>query len=520
MVRSLLTGVVAVLGIALIGMPADAQELVMGNRVPPAVDPHFSNLTSNQAYSKHIFNALTFVEADGSVHPNLATSWRQLEARTWEFKLRKGVKFHDGSDFTAEDVVFSIKRVRELPNNPNPYTASIASIESWDIPDPHTIIFHTSSIDSVLIQRLDSIYIVSHKAAANATPADFASGKAAIGTGPFKLVEYVPGSHLILERNEDYWGDKPHWQKVTIRIISNDAARVAALLGGDVDMIEFVPTPDVEALRKNANVTVWQTPSDRFMYWVPHQRDKLAFTTAKDGKPLDKNPLQDIRVRKAISLAINRKAMIERVMTDLASPARSWVPKGMFGYIAGDIDPYDPEKSKQLLAEAGYPDGFKTQLNCSNDRYVNDAKICLATAQMLARIGIQASVETEPISTLVPKLRANKIDLFLLGAATGGSANAINHLLRQLHTPVGGLGVGNFGQYFDPELDAVTDEAANEIDPEKREALVRKGMKMAWERMVVIPLHHQVVVAATKKSLNFRPRFDEQTLAINASPAS
>jgi peptide/nickel transport system substrate-binding protein len=512
------------LAITLVAPWAGAAELTIGARPEPSIDPHYLYLGTNVAYSKHIYGILVDRDENARTFPSLATSWRTLNDTTWEFKLRKGVKFHDGSDFTAEDVVFSIKRIPNVPNNPASYASNIRSIKDVEIVDPYTVIIKANEANPVLPVMLHNAVIVSKKAATGATTADFFSGKAAIGTGPFKFVSYARGDRLVLERNEHYWGEKPAWERVTFRVISNDGARVAALMGGDVDMIDFVPPSEAAHLEKNKNLRVFKRPSDRVIILVCNNGpDKSPYITGKDGKPLEKNPLKDVRVRRAISKGIDREAMCARVMEGLAAPASQFIPEGWFSYNPEiKVEKYDPEGAKKLLAEAGYPNGFGLTIHGPTDRYVNDAKVCQAVAQMLARIGLDMKVVTLPQSVYFGKMLAphNEFSLSLAGWGFSTAGESSHGLMAVVHSYEKGKGAGSWNcGYSNPNLDKAMEQAVSIMDNASREKALQKVMELVINDQALIPLHTQFTIAATRKGLAYTPRADETTLAYMVKPA-
>lgn len=505
--------------------PASAADLTVGARFDPSLDPHFLYLSTNMAYAQHIFEPLVARDVNSQPVPGLAESWRAIDDRTWEFKLRRGVKFHDGQEFTAEDVLFTVQRVPSIPNNPNPYTAALRSVVATEAPDPYTVIFRTDRPNPILPSQFTIMSIVSHKAAAGALPADFASGKAAIGTGPYRLVRYARGERLELERFAGHRGPAPAWDRVTFRFIPNAAARVAALLAGDVEMIDYVPTADLPRLNSDARVSVFARASDRVIYFVPNVgADTLPGLTDRAGQPLDRNPLRDTRVRRALSLALNRPALIEQVMEGFAAPATQLVPEGFFGFDPGIPAPaFDLARARALLAEAGWPDGFGMTVACTTDRYVNDAAICQAAAQMWARIGLAMKVEVYPSNVFFGKARAGRSEfaMMLLGwgsSSTGDSSGALAGLLHSIDARRG-YGAYNFGAYASGDVDRRIEEATTAMDPGARLTLMQGAMRAAIEDGAVIPLHTQMTAVATRKGIRYAPRADEWTMAMQATPA-
>ena len=264
-----------------------------------SIDPHFHNLTPNNNVGAHIFDTLVMKEAGGKIKPGLAESWRVVDELTWEFKLRKGVRFHDGSNFTAADVVFSLDRIPNVPNSPSPFTTYTKQVTEKIVVDPWTIRLKTAAPYPQMPNDMSTVLVVSAKAAANATTEDFNSGKATIGTGPFRFVRWQKGDRIELARNDAYWGQKSPWDKVTFRIITSDPTRVASLMAGEVRAIENVPTGDLAKLAASKDLSIYRTVSVRLMYLhIDTARDRTPFATDKASKPLDRNPLKDLRVRR------------------------------------------------------------------------------------------------------------------------------------------------------------------------------------------------------------------------------
>jgi len=420
------------------------------------MDPHFHNLTPNNQIAKHIFDGLINQDERQGLKPGLATSWGPVDDLTWEFKLREGITFHDGSPFTADDVVCTFERAPNVPNSPSSFGTYTAG-KTVEKVDDYTIRIKTETPYPLMANDVSTIAIVSDEKGCGATTEDFNSGKATFGTGPWKFVEYVPGERIVLERNDDYFGQKPEFEKVTLRPIKSGPARVAALLSGDVDMINSVPTTDVATLEGNADISLSKGVSNRVIYLHLDQfRTDSPFVKAKDGGAIE-NPLLKQPVREAISTAIDRTLIQERVMEGLSIPAGQLLPEGFFG-VSENLKPVeaDPAKAKELLAEAGYPDGFQLTIHGPNDRYINDAKIAEAVAQMLTRIGIETSVETMPRSVYFKRASSGADGLpefsFILVGWGAGSGEASSPLRSLIHTydKEAGFGASNRGRYSNP----------------------------------------------------------------------
>jgi peptide/nickel transport system substrate-binding protein len=502
-----------------------AQELTVGlGASVTSIDPHFHNLSPNSNIARHIFDRLIHTDERQRLTPGLATEWKALDDTTWEFKLRQGVKFHDGSEFTAEDVVATLKRVPWVPNSPSSFRIYTQSVVGWEIVDPYTIRLKTAKVYPLLPTDIATINIVSKKAE-QAPTADFNSGKAAIGTGPFKFVEYVPGDRIVLQRNDEYWGPKPHWQKVTLKLITNNSARVAALLAGDVQLIEAVPATDYGRLKSNADVTISQVVGNRLIYLhIDSFRDQSPFVTDKAGALLPNNPLKDPRVRRAMSKAINRQAIVDRIMDGLAIPAGGLMADGFFGTSPKlKPDAFDAEGARKLLTEAGYPNGFGLTIHGPNDRYPNDEKVLQAVGPMFNRIGIDTKVVTMPWATFAGQSSnptyAFSVMLVGWGADTGEVSSPLRSLLATVNREAG-MGGSNRGRYSNPKMDALLAQALGTVDDEKREKLLQEASEVAIGDMGLIPLHYQINVWAMRKGLTYAPRADEYTLSQFVRPKS
>jgi peptide/nickel transport system substrate-binding protein len=389
--------------------------------------------------------------------------------------------------------------------------------------DSHTLVFKTASPHVLLPSDLASVMIISKMHGEKAATEDYNSGKAAIGTGPYKLAEYVPNQRVVLKANYGYWGGEEPWDKVTFKILTNSAARVAALLSGDVQMIETVPTADIGKLSADKRYALVDKVSNRVIYVHLNQRSDTAapFITGKDGKPLAKNPLKDPRVRKALSIAINRDAIADRVMEKRAVPAGQLLPDFFFG-TSKKLKPakYDPEGAKKLLAEAGYPSGFAMTIHGTNNRYINDDKVAQAIAQFYTRIGIDSKVETMPASVYFTRATKGEFSYMQLGWGTesGEQGSSLRSLLAT-YDQAKGMGVTNRARYSNPELDALIGQAMSTIDDKKREALIQKAAELAMNDTALIPIHYEVSTWATMKSHRYTPRTDQYTLAMGLKPA-
>jgi peptide/nickel transport system substrate-binding protein len=391
-----------------------------------------------------------------------------------------------------------------------------------EMPDPYTVRMKTNGVYPLLPVDLSNVFIIPKGLGPNPATEDFNSGKNAIGTGAYRMVSYKSGDRVELERNDSWWGKKPHWQHATIRMIPNDGSRTAALLAGDVQLIEFVPTSDAVRLRTDKRVSLAEIASQRFVFlWLDRSRTGAEpFVTGPNGETLDKNPLNDHRVREALSIAINRPAIVERVMEGSAYATGQFVPEGTWGHVPGLEPPaYDPARAKKLLAEAGFPNGLRITLHGPNDRYVNDGKIIQAVGQMWSRIGVQTTVEGLTWTNYIGRANKQEFSAYLLA---WGFAEATNPLRALVHSfdKTRGWGATNRGRYSNPEVDALIAKLMVEPDDAKREKLVIEATRMAMQDVAMIPLHLQKNIWAMKAGLTFEPRADEETRIMDLRPAN
>lgn len=493
-----------------------AQELKMavGSEVT-SIDPHYHNISPNNALAAGIFATLVDRDPQGRLQPSLALSWKPISDTVWEFELRPDVVFHNGSKFTAEDVAFTIERIPQVVNSPGSFSTYIYSIERVEIIDPLTVRLHTKAPDPLLPVSMSTVWILDDETHQGLGTADFNSGKGAIGTGPYRFVSYRPGEVIELERNDDYWGEAPDWERVNYRMITNDAARVAALLSGDVDFINQPPTSDIQRLKNEPGLVTSEIDSLRLFYLLFDQTGEAQFVTDMSGKPLTgpENPLLDSRVRRALTLGIDREAIVSRIMEGNAAATGQFMPEGAKGHVPDiGVPEFDPEEAKRLLSVAGYPDGFQLTLHGSNDRYPNDSLIMQAVGQMWARIGVPTKVVVAPYASYITRASRQEYSAFQgsWGSSTGDPLVGLRSVFAT-YDKERGLGSVNRGRYSNPELDTLLLQAMQELDEEKREAMVHDVIRMAMEDTAIIPLHFQRNIWVMREGISHVARMDEHT---------
>ena len=519
--------VAAFAAVATVFLPASAraQDLAVGlGGNVTSIDPHFHNLSPNNGVAAHIFDRLVHQDPQQRLVPGLATEWAVLDDTTWEFKLRPNVRFHDGTPFDAEDVVASLKRVAWVPNSPSSFLISTRAIAETIVVDSHTIRFRTARPAPLLPVDLSSVNIVSKRHAESPT-GDFNQGRAAVGTGPFRFVDFAPGERVVLARNDNYWGPKPHWARVTLRIVANPSARTAALLAGDVQIIDQVLTADLPRLRGNPQIALARVTSNRLIFLALDQyRDQSPFITDKQGALLPNNPLKNRRVRQALSRAINRAGIVQRVFDGEAIPAGGLLPEGFFG-VSDKLKPdaFDPEAARRLLAEAGYPNGFAMTIHGPNDRYPEDEKVLQAIGPMFSRVGIDTRVVTQPWATYASVSSAPNyaysIMLFGWGAATGEVSSPLRSLLATPNRDLG-TGASNRGRYSNPQVDELLARAMATVADPARAKLLAEASEAAIADQGLIPLYYQINLWGMRKGIGYEPRADETTLAQFVRPAN
>jgi peptide/nickel transport system substrate-binding protein len=511
---------VLVFALGAVAAGACAQNLVLGTKLElNTLDPHFFNAFPTGSSHEMLFDALASQDETGAVKPALALSWRLIDDKTWEFKLRPNVKFHDGTPFTADDVLFTLQRVPNVPNSPNSFAQFTRGIEKAEALDPLTIRIRTKETNPNLPLDLSKVFIVSSVLARSATTADFNNGKAAVGTGPYKLVEWSNGERLVVDRNESYWGGKPTWARVTERVIAKDAPRVAALLSGQVDAIDLVPTADLGRFKADARYAVFKGPAAIVHYVaLDVSKDPSPLVTAMDGSALSKNPLKDPRVRKALSLATPRQLIVDRLLDGSGVPASQLLPSSFPGTSKKlKPDPLDMARAKELLKLAGWAQGFKLTLVATGDRYPNDAGIAQAIAGSWTRLGLQVAVDTLPGNVFFT--RASKQEFAAFAAQYGSDEVGIGAraLLASFDTAKG-TGTGNRVRYSNVQADALLAHAMSTMEPVKRLALMETAMEVYMADQAFIPVFYPVFDFAAKKGFVVTPRPQRRFNAMMIKP--
>jgi peptide/nickel transport system substrate-binding protein len=473
------------------------------------MDPHSQNSGPTHAFNHQIYEPLVIRAIDGSLRPTLAVEWgiTEEDPTVWEFKLREGVKFHDGADFTADDVVFSIERAQQPTSNMKELVSSIVEVTAVD---DYTVHMRTEGPNPLLIDNLTNLFMMDRgwAEANNATvPQNFDAGEEhfaarnANGTGAYVLVSREPDNRNVATAFDGYWGKGEFPLAITEIIytpITAAATRVAALLSGEVDFVQDVPVQDIARLEQTDGIRVNRGPENRTIFLGMNVGDdNLTYGTAEG------NPFKDVRVRHAINMAIDREAIQQVVMRGESIPLGTIAPPFINGYEEwmGEYPAVDVDAAKALMAEAGYPDGFQVTLHCPNDRYVNDEGICQAAVGMLGRIGINATLESRSLSIHFPGISNMETDFFLLGwgVPTFDSLYVFDFLY---HCREGGKGSWNATRYCNPELDAKIDTLASEADFDVRNATIREIWEQLQEETVYIPIHVQTLARAMNEKFD------------------
>jgi len=508
-VRMALAAALGVAAVTAVPVAAQVKTLRMANQGDPlSLDPHSLNETLQLTFLSNVYEGLVGYGKDLKIIPALATDWKQTAPTVWRFNLRKGVKFHDGTPFTADDVIFSYERAKADGSDMKTYVGSVKEVRRID---DYAIDFVTETPNPILPNVFVRWLIMSKKWCTDnraERPVDKRKGIEntasfkSNGTGPFRVKSRDPGNRTVLVRNPSYWDKsiETNIEEVVFTPIANASTRVAALISGEIDMMEPVPVQDVARINATPGTMVLQGPELRTIFLgMDQKRDELLFSNVKG-----KNPFKDKRVRQAFYQSIDIEAIKSNVMRGAAAPAALMEAPGVAGFPA-DLNkrmPYDTEAAKKLLAEAGYPNGFEVGMNCPNDRYVNDAAICQAVAAMLARIGVKVNLAAESKATYFPKILSRNTSFYLLGW-TPSTVDSHDPLYSLMATPgAGGQGQFNLGSYSNPKLDELTAKIQSETDQAKRNAMIREAMKIHQDDIGHIPLHQQALAWGAKKNLS------------------
>ena len=471
-----------------------------------SMDPHSLNESLQLTFTNNIYEPLIARDKQLGLAPGLATKWSQTKPTVWRFELRKGVSFHDGTPFTADDVVFSFGRAAGPGSDMQGYTTSFKEVRKVDA---HTVEIETLMPFPILPDVLTQVFMMSKKWCEEnkaTNPVDRRKGIEnaasfrANGTGPYRLKERQPSARTVLVRNGTYWGKvEGNVTEVIFTPIGNAATRVAALLSGEIDLMEPVPLQDIERIKASPTLKVMQGPELRTIFLgMDQKRDELLFSNVKG-----KNPFKDKRVRQAFYQAIDIETIKTRVMRGASLPTALMVGPGIRGFSTEQNKrlPYDVEAAKKLLADAGYPNGFEVGMNCPNDRYVNDADICQAVAANLARIGVKVNLQTETKVTYFPKILRRDTSFYLLGW-TPSTYDAHNALAALIATPTDkGQGQFNLGAYSNPKVDELTLKIQSETDQAKRNAMIKEAFDLHSADVGHLPLHQQSLAWAMKKTV-------------------
>ena len=511
------------------GVAADTLRMAY-SAAPSTVDPFKSSASPTASLNEHIYEALVS-RTDQAL---LATSYEWQDPTTLVFHLRKGVSFHNGAGFTAQDVIYSACRMMyRVDGKKNMLTSAMSPVTDVKVIDDHTVAFTTVKPYPVLPEKLKSLSILSASQADFTPPmqydntgdcgitryptrAQFESGEMANGTGKYMLESFANTGDADLIRNPNHWSGGGNWERVEIRSVSNSGARMAGLLAGDYNLVENPTMEDLESLKGDAAYSATSTPSWRSIFLILDVGSEQApGVTAADGS----NPLADLRVRKALSLAINREAIVERLMGGMATTASQFAPSYRDGADASMPElAYDPEQAKALLAEAGHATGITMVLNVPNDRYTNGTRVAQALAQYLTRIGIEVSLKAEPWSVFKKGRKNRDFGVFMYGwGHPQGAAQMISYAFASRNKELN-LGVSNYSNYVNADFDAAMEKWAVETDKQASHGYLQAAMQVAVDDLPGIPLYYQHSIWAHDSNLTVVGRPDERTFADMVSP--
>jgi peptide/nickel transport system substrate-binding protein len=525
MLKWLRFGWVSAVLLATMAGGAAATDLRIGFKAEvTSADPHVLN-GQNRNVWLHVYESLTLHDSRLRPTPGLALSWRAVDPTTWEFSLRPNVRFHNGALMDAGDVEYSIRRAM-LVKGARTFRTYLKGIVSVTATGPLTVRVQTAAPNPTVPDNLGLIAILP-KSLGAANEESFANGHSAIGTGPYTFSSWTPGQRVVLARNPNYWHGQEPWSKVTFEFIPREPARASALLSGSVDLIDGATANLAYSLKRSGKVELSSVTSYMLNYIGFDQfRDASPFIFGNDGALLRKNPLRDLRVRQALMMAVDREAIVRYLMKSDATASEQIVPAGFVGYDPALHQPrHDTAAAIALLARAGYPQGFRITLHCPNNRYVNDARMCEAVAQQMARIGVKVELAAMPFSVFQTRVvgtgGASDFSMFLIGygSVTGDAMTGLVSVIRSRDSKAG-LGANNYGGYGNPRIDALIDEATRTFDPPRREALLTESAGLAMRDGAIIPLVHLNATWALRKGLTIQPRADGFTMATGVRAVS
>ena len=482
---------------------------------PQTMDPHAQNEGLTNSMNQQVYERLVDRDRQLNFVPGLATDWQQTAPLVWRFKLRPGVKFHDGAAFSADDVVFSVRRAAEPTSQVSVYAHALGEAVKVD---ELTVEFRLKAVNPVFLQHLDSVMIMSkawcekHKVT---KPLDYKNKEEthasmhANGTGPYVLASRAPSIKTTYKRNPAWWNQhEGNLQDIVYTPIGNDATRLAALISGELDFVHDPAPRDIARLRQVAGVKVIDGPENRVIFiGMDQARDRLLYANV----PGDKNPFKDLRVRRALYQAIDIETLRSKLMNGQAVPTGVMAPSALAAFNDPVLEsrlPYDLPSAKRLMVEAGYPDGFEVTIDCPNNRYVNDEEICIALASMWAQLKVKLKVNAQPRTLYFPKLEKLDTSLYMLG--WGGAVTDAETTLTPVMRQRGDKGVGlyNYGNSRNDKFDALAAQSSIEPDPKKREQLIRAALTEWKEQIHTIPLHRQMIPWAVRSNVNLVHRAD------------
>ncbi len=496
-----------------------AADLVIGTRTEPAsLDPHYLWNPINNQLSYHYLGFMARTGPDGKLIPSIGLKWEAVGNNEWRFTMDSKAKFSNGDPVTVSDAIASYERAMDLPNST--YTGLFAHVERFEDGGNNVLKIVTKTPDPMMPYALSQVAIIPKSIADKATSKDFSTPEFNVSAGPYVFSKYVPGDRLELTANPGYFGPKAKWDHVTFRFLSDQAARVAALLSGSVDMIDGVLPDDASEISKRSDFKVVQASTERTVYMTfDLSRDVTPQVKALDGSPLSNNPFKDKRVRRAFAYAINRDAIVARVLAGQGEPMNQIGSPKLSGFNPGIATvPFDMAQSKKLLAEAGYPNGFALTVTCFSGRLVNDARICQAIGQMLERIGLKVTVDVQPYQVLLSKVICHCDDRpsFFMSTWSSAYAGEVGAALQNVvhsYSKAEGRATWNLGEYSNPQVDRLIDQAMGTMDNAARFKLEGEAMKLAMDDYFILPLHLQGVALAAKKGLTPTPFTNEYTMA-------